>query len=216
MKKEQLDDIIKIISEEFDISEESLFRKRRSTDEVCRAKHVLYRTLFDMYKTKSKVGEILKKDHTTIMHGLKEYDNLYELHENFRYRANRVDGRVRGVIYTDKVALTKIKSIKMGKIIAEKAALIVAEGFGVTYEDLLSTRKMLDIANARLTLYKLLYSSGMTFKEVGKFVGGRHHSTVISGVDKFSDLYETDHAFREKVDSIFKIAINQTHEETNQ
>ncbi len=103
----------------------------------------------------------------------------------------------------------------MDKINSDKIVTIIANGFGITYEQLMSNRRLSDIANARLTLYKILYSSGMTFVAVGKFIG-RHHTTVMTGVGRFSDLYDTDLDFREKADRIFKLVINQSHEQTNQ
>lgn len=98
MNEVHLKKIIEIIAQEFDITPEMLLSLKR-TEDIVRARHTLYKTIYRLGSNKVQTGKILSKDHTTILHGLKVYRNLYDTDENFRYRAKKVETIVNKYIY---------------------------------------------------------------------------------------------------------------------
>ena len=98
MKEEQLLGIIGIISEEFGITVEMLMSKRK-TEEIVKARHTLYKTLHRLGMNKTNIGKRIHKDHTSVMHGICVYHNLYDTDDEFRSRAKAVEIRVNQYIY---------------------------------------------------------------------------------------------------------------------
>ena len=67
-----------------------------------------------------------------------------------------------------------------------------------TREDVLSKSRVRDIVEIRQCAMFILVSNGVgTLKSIGRFFGGRDHSTVIHGNRNWGDLCDTDKLFRE-------------------
>lgn len=98
MKQEQLEKIFEIIAGEFDITVEMLMSKKK-TENIIRARHTLYSTLNRLGMNKVETGRRLDRDHTSVIHGLRVYHNLYDTDDNFRYRAKRVETIVNQYVY---------------------------------------------------------------------------------------------------------------------
>jgi len=90
--------LIKIISEGFDITEEMLCSKKK-TDAISKARHTLYHTLHKIGFRKNRIAIMLDKDHTSVIHGLGVYKNLYETDDEFRSKAKDVEIKVNQYIY---------------------------------------------------------------------------------------------------------------------
>jgi len=90
------------------------------------------------------------------------------------------------------------------KIKSEDVITAVCETYDVTVDQLRGKDRSRGIVEARhVTCWMLVKKMGMTLSEVGKtFLGGRDHTTVMSSIKRFNDIYETEDQFREKVDAL--------------
>ena len=83
---------------------------------------------------------------------------------------------------------------------------VVADHLDVPYSDIISSKRTQSIATARQIAMFLIrkYLSQMSLKQVGSCVGGRDHSTVLSGVEKIEALIKKDASIRQTVETIEK------------
>ncbi len=82
---------------------------------------------------------------------------------------------------------------------------IVSEAFEVSPVDLKSKKRKREIVLARqVAMYLAKKFTKASLKEVGKFFGGRDHSTVIYSIQAVEDLLEIDHQFSHRVDDVVK------------
>ena len=90
------------------------------------------------------------------------------------------------------------------KIKSEDVINAVCETYELTVDQLRSKDRSRVFVEARhVTCWVLVKKMGMTLSEVGKtFLGGRDHTTVISSIRRFHDMYDTEEQFREKVDAL--------------
>lgn len=66
--------------------------------------------------------------------------------------------------------------------------------------ELKSKSKARRLLDQRVILsYFLYHKRGLTLKEVGKILGGRHHTSIIHYLSCFYDRYILDKEFRDKV-----------------
>jgi chromosomal replication initiator protein len=76
----------------------------------------------------------------------------------------------------------------------------VSEAFGVSSERLRGRERSREGALPRqVAMYLLREEGGVSLPQIGEFVGGRDHTTVIYACDKVSDLMETDDRFRRQI-----------------
>ncbi len=76
----------------------------------------------------------------------------------------------------------------------------VSEAFGVSSERLLGRERSREVALPRqVAMYLLREEGGVSLPQIGEFVGGRDHTTVIYACDKVTDLMETDDRFRRQI-----------------
>jgi len=102
----------------------------------------------------------------------------------------------------------------------------VAFTFGVPYEDIISESRLIQIATARHVAIYFVHryfgikdkghkhdSNGdfvsskktpyeLSLTDIGELFGGRNHSTILSSIRKYHDLYDTEPAFRTKVQEL--------------
>lgn len=71
----------------------------------------------------------------------------------------------------------------------------VACAFDVSVQDLMQRDRRPHIAHARHALYCLMQQSGLSTGQIGRMVGHRDHSTVISGIDRAKGLLANDADF---------------------
>lgn len=89
--------------------------------------------------------------------------------------------RVRDVIHVASNA-PAIMPMSPRKVIVRE----VCDKHGVSWMDITSTRRHVSIVAARNeAFYRLRNETSMSFPEIGKFLGGRDHSTVIHGMRRW-------------------------------
>ncbi len=62
---------------------------------------------------------------------------------------------------------------------------LIANDMDVSYAELIGPSRKSPIMAARLVAYKVLTERGNSMAQVGRWIGGRDHSTVINGLKKF-------------------------------
>lgn len=71
----------------------------------------------------------------------------------------------------------------------------VAADYGLTPDDLTGPCRMHRIAHPRQELMWLLYRQGnMSLPQIGRFLGGRNHTTIKHGVERHQERIEAAHA----------------------
>lgn len=81
----------------------------------------------------------------------------------------------------------------------------VAEHKGVSYEDIISTKRNQEIAEARqISMYLCRKLTDLSLQAVGNCFGGRDHSTVINGEKKIKDKIASNSALSKEIDVITK------------
>ena len=80
---------------------------------------------------------------------------------------------------------------------------IVAEQTGINRIDLLSDRRTANVVMPRQICFYLLKScTALSLPLIGRYMGGKDHTTVLHGVRKIASLIETDAALRAQVESL--------------
>ncbi len=76
----------------------------------------------------------------------------------------------------------------------------VSDAFGISRERILGRERTREVALPRqVAMYLLREEGGVSLPQIGDYIGGRDHTTVIYACDKVSDLIETDDRFRRQV-----------------
>jgi len=76
----------------------------------------------------------------------------------------------------------------------------VAKGFNVTVEEMKSRRRTAPLALARQSaMYLMRKLLNFSLKEIGRYFGGKDHTTVLHAIDKIKRIREEDIAFKEKL-----------------
>ena len=76
----------------------------------------------------------------------------------------------------------------------------VSAAFGVSNERLLGRERTREVALPRqVAMYLLREEGGVSLPQIGEYVGGRDHTTVMYACEKVTDLMETDDRFRRKI-----------------
>jgi chromosomal replication initiator protein len=85
--------------------------------------------------------------------------------------------------------------LKPGDVLAA-----VSAAFGISNERLLGRERTREVALPRqVAMYLLREEGGVSLPQIGEFVGGRDHTTVIYACEKVNDLMETDDRFRRQI-----------------
>ena len=185
------------------------------------------RTRFEM----GLIADISSPDYETRMAILRkkvEIDNLEKYNisdEVMQYIASNVksnirelEGSLNKLIFLHKLkneeinimlaaeALKDIISSSENKQITPELILnIVAEHFGVTVQDLKSSKRNSNIVLPRqIAMYLCREMTDTPLKSIGIILGGRDHATISHGIDKIADELKRDEAFSNIVDIIKK------------
>jgi chromosomal replication initiator protein len=76
----------------------------------------------------------------------------------------------------------------------------VSKSFGVSNERLLGRERTREVALPRqIAMYLMREEGGVSLPQIGAFIGGRDHTTVIYACDKVNNLMETDDRLRRQV-----------------
>jgi len=66
-----------------------------------------------------------------------------------------------------------------------------------------------ELVDARHMIMRLLYDSNISLTQVGIIMGGRDHTTVIHGLKKHADLYDTNTAYRKQYEHLKYLCISE-------
>lgn len=88
-KKKNIDYILSVIEAETGLNLLDPTRKREYVDARAMACFIMHRNL---KLTLSQIGEIFNKNHATVLHSLKLFDNLYETDYRFQEKFDKIKG----------------------------------------------------------------------------------------------------------------------------
>jgi chromosomal replication initiator protein len=78
-------------------------------------------------------------------------------------------------------------------VLIERIIAAVAEFYGLSPEDLLSTKRKADVLLARqAAIYLMRENTGISLKKIGEIFGGKDHATVINSVRRIEKEIEVD------------------------
>ena len=82
---------------------------------------------------------------------------------------------------------------------------VVAEHFHVSADDIISSKRQSEIVMPRqIVMYLCRDMAGISLKSIGKFLGGRDHTTIIHGADKIAAEMEKSESLCSTIDTIKK------------
>ena len=99
-----------------------------------------------------------------------------------------------------------IKPDKIHEITPDLIIETVCEHYHITLEEITSANRSQNIAKPRMVVMflckKLL--SNMTLKEIGSYLGGKNHTTVMHGIENVTKDIEKDNSFANTIDVLIK------------
>jgi len=82
---------------------------------------------------------------------------------------------------------------------------VVTEHFNISMDQMISRSRSSDIAKPRqIAMFLCKTMTDSSLDVIGSFLGGRDHSTIIHGIKKVSDEYETNESTKTLIDTIKK------------
>ena len=85
----------------------------------------------------------------------------------------------------------------------ENIQAAVAKHFHLKIQDFKSTARTRAVALPRqIAMYLIRKYTGLGFKEIGQYFGGKDHTTILHACNKIESGFETDDAIREAVEAI--------------
>jgi chromosomal replication initiation ATPase DnaA len=79
--------VIDLVAGAFEVSADAILSSSRKLG-VVKARHTVYKILHVLGNKKVHIAKSLDRNHTTVAHGLVEFDNLYNLDDDFRSKAD--------------------------------------------------------------------------------------------------------------------------------
>ncbi len=87
----------------------------------------------------------------------------------------------------------------------DKIIEVVAQNYMLTKKDIISSSRQKEIAFARhIAMYLVRENTDLSLPTIASYFGGRDHTSVIYGVNKISNLIETDSSLRRKLEFLVK------------
>ncbi|MCR4740603.1 MAG: chromosomal replication initiator protein DnaA [Lachnospiraceae bacterium] len=185
-------------------------------------------TLEERFRSRFECGliaDIQPPDYETRMAILRKNAESYPGHiddEIFSYIAENVKSNIRELegafnkiiahsrIFGEDINLEKAEEA-LKDLISEKnqavtpASIIdkTCEYYGISKAEIISQKRSRDIALPRqVAMYFIRTLTDTSFDEIGKLLGGRDHTTVMSGINKIRDQVQVDSVLFEQVDNI--------------
>ena len=115
---------------------------------------------------------------------------------------------LRGMVLDEKLVEYALADLmpESKEIEPEQILKTIAQEYGVSLEELLSTNRSQRIAFPRqIAMYMLREESELSLPKIGEILGGRDHTTIMYGHDKITDLLERDKNLRRKLVNIQEI-----------
>ena len=113
-------------------------------------------------------------------------------------------------ILGESIDLPKAQEV-LKDIISERDQLVtpqtiidkICSYYSISKEDIISQKRSRDIAKPRqVAMYFIRSLTDTSYEEIGKVLGDRDHTTVMSGIAKISNQLPTDKALAEEVENI--------------
>jgi chromosomal replication initiator protein len=102
------------------------------------------------------------------------------------------------LIYSDLKYLSKMQN-KVVKV--ESIVKYISDETGVSVKDMISKKRFKEVVLARhIAMYLTCKHTSMTFKGIGRFFGGRDHSTVLHAKENVVNQMEVYRDMRKKVE----------------
>ena len=90
-------------------------------------------------------------------------------------------------------------------VINSKITETVGNTYGISVENIMSDKRDKNIKDARqISMYIIREITGMSLDEIGKYFGGKTHSTVKHSIDKVRTMMDEDFQFKKTVEDIIK------------
>ena len=100
MKQEQFKKILLIVSDSFGVSVEDILSSKKSDIKVL-ARHTLYKSINFMGYNLSETGRLLKRDHTTVRHGIKVYNSMRDTNEMFKIKSDKIMEKLKQIAHEE-------------------------------------------------------------------------------------------------------------------
>ena len=110
---------------------------------------------------------------------------------------------------TMEIAVKELQNIispdKPHEITPQLIVEVVSEHFNITVDQIMSKTRSNDIAKPRqIAMYLCKNLTSQPLDSIGQLLGGRDHSTIIHGIKKITEEYNTNETLRNTVDTIKK------------
>ncbi|MCU6761595.1 Chromosomal replication initiator protein DnaA [uncultured Roseburia sp.] len=110
---------------------------------------------------------------------------------------------------TMEIAIKELQNIispdKPHEITPQLIVEVVSEHFNITVDQIMSKTRSNDIAKPRqIAMYLCKNLTNQPLDSIGQLLGGRDHSTIIHGIKKITDEYNTNETLKNIVDTIKK------------
>ncbi len=110
---------------------------------------------------------------------------------------------------TMEIAMKELQNIispdKPHEITPQLIVEVVSEHFNITVDQIMSKTRSNDIAKPRqIAMYLCKNLTNQPLDSIGQLLGGRDHSTIIHGIKKITEEYNTNETLKNTVDTIKK------------
>ena len=174
------------------------------------------------------IADIQPPDYETRMAILKKNAENYsrEINEDiFKYIATNIKSNIRELegAYNKVIAFSKLNNVEITLDNVEEALKdiispnakrqitpkiiidIVADHFGITYEDIISKRRNSELVQPRqICMYLCRKLTDESLQSIGKALGKKDHTTIIHGIDKITEEIQTNNEIKNRIDIIMK------------
>lgn len=174
-----------------------------------------YETRMAILKRKQEMDHIEIPDEILDYIAKNVVSNIRELEGAFNKISiyNRLEGNQEELTVSKAEDILKdiISTNSIKEITPELLIRVVSDHTNITYEDIISSKRSKEIATARQIVMFLCrkYLDRYSLKQIGDAVGGKDHSTVINGIDRITNLIETDTNMKITIDEIEKKISNK-------
>ncbi|MEG0663823.1 MAG: helix-turn-helix domain-containing protein, partial [Clostridia bacterium] len=91
------------------------------------------------------------------------------------------------------------------EVVVDKIITEVCKTFSVSVDDIKSRKKSANISNARqMCIYIIKDITPLTMKEIGKYFGGKDHTTIVYTIQKVSKQLNESAQFAAMINDIIK------------
>ena len=98
------------------------------------------------------------------------------------------------------------KSFKKKVISKDEVLGIICESMYVKKEDIMSKLKTTELVDARhFFVAYIRKKTNCPYKEIGDFLGGRDHTTMIHSIKTFNDRYSNYSDYKQSADLVFNL-----------